>query len=163
MFIVDESSEVLNLSHIFSVGLSSSGVVEKLKNLLPALISCFQDFSPLVHTMPQIDTQSYDCMLLILQNIDLLVGFFIDESGKKSQQDLRHEPPYHHTHVNISDQRISLLTLKKLWDEFPFNPIHDLSKKVLFPIENKNSFCLYFILEKGDNKKRKIFVRDVGK
>ncbi|XP_031127752.1 uncharacterized protein LOC116029851 [Ipomoea triloba] len=112
-----------------SSGLSSSGVVEKLKNLLPALVSCFQDFSPLVHTMPQIDTQSYDCMLLILQNIDLLVRFFI------------HESPYHHTHVNISDQRISLLALKKLWDEFPFSPIHDLSKK-----ENDRYFMLNIVI-----------------
>nr|GMD39245.1 testis-expressed sequence 10 protein-like [Ipomoea batatas] len=112
-----------------SSGLSSSGVVEKLKNLLPALVSCFQDFSPLVHTMPQMDTQSYDCMLLILQNIDLLVRFFIDET------------PYHHTHVNISDQRISLLALKKLWDEFPFNPIHDLSKK-----ENDRYFMLNVVI-----------------
>ncbi|XP_019164020.1 PREDICTED: uncharacterized protein LOC109160228 isoform X3 [Ipomoea nil] len=110
-----------------SSGLSSSGVVEKLKNLLPALVSCFQD--PLVHNMPQMDTQSYDCMLLILRNIDLLVRFFILES------------PYHHTHVNISDQRISLLALKKHWDEFPFNPTHDLSKK-----ENDRYFKLNIVI-----------------
>ncbi|VFQ59440.1 unnamed protein product [Cuscuta campestris] len=112
-----------------SSALSSSGVIEKSMKLLPALVSCFQDFIPLVHTMPQIDTRSYDCLLLILQNIDLLVRFFIEVSDKKSQQGLRREPPNCHTQDNICGQSISPAVLKKLWDEFPLSTGHGLLEK----------------------------------
>ncbi|CAH9080634.1 unnamed protein product [Cuscuta epithymum] len=112
-----------------SSGISSSGVVEKLMKLLPALVGCFQDFIPLFHTTAQVDTQSYDCMLLILQNIDLLVRFFIEASDKKSQQDLRNELPSSHSRGSNWAHSISPSVLKKLWDEFPFNTGHGLLEK----------------------------------
>ncbi|XP_060196534.1 uncharacterized protein LOC132625915 isoform X2 [Lycium barbarum] len=104
--------------HAFDLDLSDkstglSGVVNKLTDLLPVLVSCFLDFSPLIHSMGHVDAQSFDCMLSLLQSIDLVVRFFGHASGKNQD----------------NFQRISAVTLKKLWDEFPLGPVDCLSEK----------------------------------
>lgn len=110
-----------------------SGVVNKLTDLLSVLVSCFQDFSPLIHSMANIDAQSFDCMLFLLQSIDLVVSFFVHASGK-NQHDFQNLPhAYQKNNPSICDQSISAVTLKKLWDEFPLSPKQCLSEKVQFP------------------------------
>ncbi|XP_070037729.1 uncharacterized protein [Nicotiana tomentosiformis] len=119
--------------HAFDLDVSNkstglSGVVNKLTDLLPILVSCFQDFSPLIHSTAQIDAQSFDCMLSLLQSIDLVVRFFVHASGK-CQQDSQNLPPHQKNNLSICDQSISVVNLKKLWDEFPLSPVHCLSEK----------------------------------
>ncbi|KAA8518460.1 hypothetical protein F0562_015934 [Nyssa sinensis] len=106
-----------------------SVVIKKLKDLTPVLANCFLDFIPLIHSTPLLDAQSFDCMLFILQSIDLVVRFFaygID----KNQQELRvsisrHEGP----DVTIQGQTILPILLKKLLGVFPLNGMHHLSEK----------------------------------
>ncbi|KAK4371770.1 hypothetical protein RND71_007154 [Anisodus tanguticus] len=106
-----------------------SGVVNKLTDLLPVLVSCFQDFSPLIHSMAHLDAQSFDCMLFLLQSIDLVVRFFGHASGK-NQDDFQNLPSaYQKNSPSRHGQSISAVTLKKLWDEFPLSPVHCLSEK----------------------------------
>lgn len=120
--------------HSFDLDLSDkstdlSGVVNKLTDLLSVLVSCFQDFSPLIHSMANIDAQSFDCMLFLLQSIDLVVSFFVHASGK-NQHDFQNLPhAYQKNNPSICDQSISAVTLKKLWDEFPLSPKQCLSEK----------------------------------
>ncbi|GAV57315.1 Ipi1_N domain-containing protein [Cephalotus follicularis] len=100
-------------------------ITEKLKDLVPVLVNCFQDFIPLVHTTLPLDAQSFDCMLSILKSIDLAVRFFFYgiHKGKPVSQLPIEEPD-----VTMWDQSISLV-LKKLLSVFPVNPKHHLSER----------------------------------
>ncbi|XP_049371203.1 uncharacterized protein LOC125836149 isoform X1 [Solanum verrucosum] len=120
--------------HAFDLDLSDkstdlSGVVNKLTDLLPVLVSCFQDFSPLIHSMAHVDVQSFDCMSFLLQSIDLVVRFFVHASGNNQHDFQNLAPAYKKNNLSICDQSISAVTLKKLWDEFPLSPNHCLSEK----------------------------------
>ncbi|KAI7991081.1 Testis-expressed protein 10 [Camellia lanceoleosa] len=106
-----------------------SVIKKKLKDLMPVLLSCFQDFIRLVHTMRHLDVQSFDCMLFILQSIDLVVRFFahgIDNSQHELQVSML---PYEGLDATIRGQTIMPSSLKKLFDLFPLNPTHHLSGK----------------------------------
>ncbi|KAK6802497.1 hypothetical protein RDI58_000277 [Solanum bulbocastanum] len=120
--------------HAFDLDLSDkstdlSGVVNKLTDLLPVLVSCFQDFSPLIHSMAHVDVQSFDCMSFLLQSIDLVVRFFVHASGNNQHDFQNLAPAYKKNNLSICDQSISAVTLRKLWDEFPLSPNHCLSEK----------------------------------
>lgn len=110
-----------------------SGVVNKLTDLLPVLVSCFQDLSPSIHSMAHVDVQSFDCMSFLLQSIDLVVRFFVHASGNNQHDFQNLAPAYKKKNLSISDQSISAVTLKKIWDEFPLSSNHCLSEKVQFP------------------------------
>ncbi|XP_057491226.1 uncharacterized protein LOC130776972 isoform X2 [Actinidia eriantha] len=102
---------------------------KKLKEFVPVLISCFQDFIRLVHTMPHLDAQSFDCMLSILQSIDHVVRFFaywIENSQQELQVSM---PPNEGPDVTIQGLTITPSLLKKLFDLFPLNPKRHLSGK----------------------------------
>lgn len=120
---------VVSLFFVF-VGLSI--ITKKLNGILPILVGCFQDFVPLVHTSPQLDAQSFDCMLSVLQSIDLIVKFFAYGTDK-SQQELQISLSFY-THRGVSphgqDNNIMVM-LKKLWDVFPLYPAQQLSEKVM--------------------------------
>ncbi|KAL7198113.1 hypothetical protein ACSBR2_020602 [Camellia fascicularis] len=106
-----------------------SVIKKKLKDLMPVLLSCFQDFIRLVHTMRHLDVLSFDCMLFILQSIDLVVRFFaygIDNSQHELQVSML---PYEGFDATIRGQTIMPSSLKKLFDLFPLNPTHHLSGK----------------------------------
>ncbi|KAG6754021.1 hypothetical protein POTOM_042029 [Populus tomentosa] len=92
-----------------------SVIIKKLKDLVPVLVNCFQDFLPVLHD--SLDAQSFDCMLNILRSIDLAVAFFIHGI----QQGHPESPPL--------DQSISSVLLKKLLVVFPLSPMHHLSEK----------------------------------
>ncbi|KAH8520737.1 hypothetical protein H0E87_001967 [Populus deltoides] len=92
-----------------------SVIIKKLKDLVPVLVNCFQDFLPVLHD--SLDAQSFDCMLNILRSIDLAVAFFIHGI----QQGHPESPPL--------DQSFSSVLLKKLLVVFPLSPMHHLSEK----------------------------------
>ena len=93
-----------------------SVIIKKLKNLVPVLVNCFQDFLPVLHD--SLDAQSFDCMLNILRSLDHAVTFFIHGV----QQGHPEPPPL--------DQSFSSVLLKKLLVVFPLSPMHHLSEKV---------------------------------
>lgn len=87
--------------------------------LLPILVGGLQDFMPSVQTMPNLETQSFDCVLSILKSIHLVVKFFVYGNPKVS-------PP-----SNRRDQDVLQMLLKKLFTVFPLNPTHQSSEKVV--------------------------------
>ena len=93
-----------------------SVIIKKLKDIVPVLVNCFQDFLPIVHD--SLDAQSFDCMLSILRSIDLAVSFFI------------HGILQGHPESQPLDQSFSSVLLKKLLSVFPLCPTHRLSGKV---------------------------------
>ncbi|KAL0374783.1 UNVERIFIED_CONTAM: hypothetical protein Sradi_3394000 [Sesamum radiatum] len=98
-------------------------ISKKLKDLLPVLVGCFQDFMPLVNSTPQPDLQSCDCMQFILQSINLIVAFLV--SGIcGSEPDPQVLPPCQKPDITTYDQFLSPMLLKKLWDVFPLNLVH---------------------------------------
>ena len=60
-------------------------IIKKLRDLVPVWINCSYEFIPLVHAT--MHAQSSDCMLYILQSMDLAVRFF-DYGTDKSQPGL---------------------------------------------------------------------------
>ncbi|KAL4340356.1 hypothetical protein GQ457_08G017540 [Hibiscus cannabinus] len=93
-----------------------STIIKKLKELVLVLINCFQDFIPLLNSMPQLDVLSFDCILSMLQSIDIAVRFFI--------YGIHEETP-----ESICDQTLSSALSKKLLGVFPLYPKHHLSVK----------------------------------
>lgn len=104
--------------------------LKKLKDLVPVLVNCFQEFSPLVQNMPVLDAKSFDCMLCILKSIDLAVKFFLYWTDKFHSELQISIPNKKETDVAMYDQTILPVSLRKLLIVFPLNPIHQLSEKV---------------------------------
>lgn len=118
-----------------SIGLSSSLflfvgfsiIIPKLKDLVPVLVNCFQDFIPAVQTGSHLDVQSYDCMLLILHSIKHAVQFFVymtDEGMSESR------PSHGELDVAMLGGTISIMLMKKLLVLFPLSMRNQLSEKV---------------------------------
>ncbi|XP_057973862.1 uncharacterized protein LOC131161857 isoform X2 [Malania oleifera] len=103
-----------------------SVIVRKLMDLMPVLVNCFHEFIPFIHAAQLLDAQSFDCMLYILQSLDLGVRFFVYgvDNCQLEQQIIAHEG-----HVLMSAQTISPIFFKKLFGVFPLNPGHPLSEK----------------------------------
>lgn len=131
---------------LFFVFVGLSVITKKLNGILPILVGCFQDFVPLVHTSLQLDAQSFDCMLSVLQSIDLIVQFFA-YGTEKSQQELQISLLFY-TQRGMSHygQDNVMVMLKKLWDVFPLYPAHQLSEKVMMDVFICNSCSIVLIL-----------------
>ncbi|XVF07541.1 hypothetical protein REPUB_Repub06bG0147900 [Reevesia pubescens] len=99
----------------------SSVIIKKLQGLVLVLINCFQDFIPLLNSTPQLDVQSFDCILSILQSIDIAVRFFICGTHEETPES---KPPQ-----GTWDQNLSSGLSKKLLGLFPLYPKHHLSVK----------------------------------
>ncbi|XWS59392.1 hypothetical protein CRYUN_Cryun08bG0117800 [Craigia yunnanensis] len=112
-----------------------SVIIKKLKELVLVLINCFQDFIPLLNSMPQLDAQSFDCILSILQSIDIAVRFFI--------YGIHEEAPKSKSHQGTWDQALSSGLSKKLLGVFPLYPKHHLSVK-----EDDRYFILNIVITK---------------
>ncbi|KAG5556427.1 hypothetical protein RHGRI_006875 [Rhododendron griersonianum] len=106
-----------------------SVIHKKLKDLMPVLVSCFEDFIRLAHTMTQLDPQSFDCMLSILKCIDLVVKFFADGISDCQQELQVSMPSCEGLAATIQGQTIMPSFLKKLFDLFPLNLTYHLSGK----------------------------------
>ena len=113
-----------------------SVIIKKLKELVLVLINCFQDFIPLLNSMPQLDAQSFDCILSILQSIDIAVRFFIYGTHE--------EAPESKYLLGTWDQTISSGLSKKLLGVFPLYPKHHLSVKV-FPNHHFGSLMTFLV------------------
>ncbi|XP_030525125.1 uncharacterized protein LOC115737229 isoform X2 [Rhodamnia argentea] len=108
---------------------SSSGytlVLQKLKDLVPVLINCLREILSVVHTMPSLEFQSFDCMLCILQSIDRAVKFFISRIDK-AKSDL--QPTLGGATLTTLDQGVVSVILKRLCVLFPLNAAHRVSQK----------------------------------
>ncbi|KAI6677920.1 hypothetical protein NL676_038716 [Syzygium grande] len=131
----DDSSEKKTagkrLLHGFEqdVNASSSGyalVLEKLKDLVPVLINCLREILSVVNSMPSLEFQSFDCMLCILQSIDLAVKYFISRIGK-AESDL--QTTLGGATLTTLDQGVASVILKRLCVLFPLNAAHCVSQK----------------------------------
>ncbi|KAF3969199.1 hypothetical protein CMV_006986 [Castanea mollissima] len=100
-------------------------IFKKLKDLMPALADCFQDFVSLARAMPVLDAQSFDCMLGILQCIDIAAKFFIYGTNKGKSEYQPHGVP----DVTVWDENFSSLLMKKVLQVFPLNPTCHVSEK----------------------------------
>lgn len=84
------------------------GITKRLQDLLPILVFCF------------LDAQSFDCMLLILESINLMVKFYAHEivqSEKCSPNALALNGE--RLGSAVCDQSFSPAILERLWDVFP--------------------------------------------
>ncbi|KAF8012918.1 hypothetical protein BT93_I0932 [Corymbia citriodora subsp. variegata] len=108
---------------------SSSGytpVLEKLKDLVPVLINCLRETLTVVNSMPSLEFQSFDCMLSILQSIDLAVKFFISRIDK-AESDLPSTTGG--ATLTTLDQGVASVILKRLCVLFPLNAAHRVLQK----------------------------------
>lgn len=105
-------------------------IIKKLRDLVPVLINCFQEFLPLVHVTVHLDAQSFDCMLYVLQSIDLAVRFFTYGTCKSQPRLYSSIHPYQGPDMTMWDKDVSPVVLKKLLVVFPLNPRDNLSAKV---------------------------------
>lgn len=81
----------------------------------------------MVNSMPSLEFQSFDCMLCILQSIDLAVKFFISRIGK-AESDL--QTTLGGATLTTLDQGVASVILKRLCVLFPLNAAHCVSQKV---------------------------------
>lgn len=81
----------------------------------------------MVQTVPSLDAQSFDCILSILQSIDLSIRFFlyVDGEGK-----LESQSSHGGLEGTICAETVFPVLLKKLLIRFPLNPVHQFSEKV---------------------------------
>ncbi|XP_021822389.1 uncharacterized protein LOC110763822 isoform X1 [Prunus avium] len=101
-----------------------SDIIPKLKDLVPVLVNCFQDFIPEVQTGSFLDKQSFDCMLSILHSINLAVKFFfyMTDEGKLESRPAQEG-------LDVTMLTISMTLLKKLLVLFPLTVTNQLSEK----------------------------------
>uniref|UniRef100_A0A7C9EBQ9 Uncharacterized protein n=1 Tax=Opuntia streptacantha TaxID=393608 RepID=A0A7C9EBQ9_OPUST len=104
-------------------------LVAKLQDLVPLLVNCFDGLKSAVHSQPILDSQSFDCMLSVLQCIDLVVQYCLFEIAK-CQRDV-HTSKSLLTSIGmyIHDEKFPPLFLGKLFAFFPMQPMHHLSEK----------------------------------
>ena len=81
--------------------------------------------------MQLLDVQSFDCVLFILQSIDIVVKFFAFEMNK-GEKSWQYVPSLYERgpDADILDHFMSPAIFKKLWELFPLNLIHRNSDKV---------------------------------
>ncbi|KAK9090537.1 hypothetical protein Sjap_023714 [Stephania japonica] len=107
-----------------------SSIVKKVEDLVPVLIRCFQELTSSVRVMPLVNAQSYECMLCVLQSIDLAVNFFVHVTSK-CEKGFEGSVPciYKESNVKAGRQSAMPMLLKKLLDVFPLTPCNGSSGK----------------------------------
>ncbi|XP_012574851.1 uncharacterized protein [Cicer arietinum] len=118
------------LLHAFEddTSMSSNGfshIIMKLKDLVPILISSFQEFIPSINATANLEGKSFGCMASILNSIDLIVRSFVYGTDKK----LECSSSQGGASVAEWDASFSSAFLKKLFPLFPIDPGHGLSEK----------------------------------
>ncbi|XP_077219440.1 uncharacterized protein LOC143853523 isoform X2 [Tasmannia lanceolata] len=107
-----------------------SFITKKLEGLMPILINCFQDFSPVVRGMPVVETQSFDCILLILECINLAIKYFVHGIDRPQSSFGVFTPSlYKGSNVTTWGESFVPLLLKKLFEAFPLNPVYHSAEK----------------------------------
>lgn len=101
-------------------------IIKKLKDLVPVLVNCFQDFIPSVHTVTRLDVQAFNCSFSILQSIDIALRCFVYGTDKGTSE---YQLPHGQADVTMWDERISSLLVNKVLLVFPLNSLRELSEK----------------------------------
>ncbi|KAL8143453.1 hypothetical protein V2J09_016485 [Rumex salicifolius] len=101
-------------------------VVQRLKDVVPVLVNCFNDFLSMVHAQPQLDGLSYDCILSILQSIDYAVCYFA--YGELNYQQ-NHTTTYPVKNDITTLSQSFTTSLEKLFYLFPLRLVHHASEK----------------------------------
>uniref|UniRef100_A0A1D1Z3Z9 Testis-expressed sequence 10 n=1 Tax=Anthurium amnicola TaxID=1678845 RepID=A0A1D1Z3Z9_9ARAE len=104
-----------------------SFIMKKLEELLPLLINCFQEFMFAVHGMPTIDAPSFNCMLCILQIINLAVGFSVAEKDQLHRSSRVSVPSLFKCPDTVNMNICACL--RKLWEMFPTRSMHQSMEK----------------------------------
>lgn len=105
-----------------------SAIIPKVKELVPVLVNCFEEFVPAGQAVPSLDTQSFDCMLCLLQSIDQSISFFLHLAGGRNLE----SQPSGGLDAKVWAETISTISkvlFKKLLVVFPLNSIHQFSEK----------------------------------
>lgn len=104
-------------------------IAGKLKDLLPVLVNCFYGFMSEGYSQPLLDSHSFDCMLSILQSIDLVVRYNVHGIGKY-QQDLHLSMSYvASSEFCLQSEKFPSLVLDRLFAVFPMQPTRSLSEE----------------------------------
>ncbi|OVA09115.1 Pre-rRNA-processing protein IPI1/Testis-expressed sequence 10 protein [Macleaya cordata] len=107
-----------------------SSIIKALEGLLPILLNCFQELTPSVRVMPQVDAQSFDCMSYVLQSIDLAVRFFVyGNNSCQTSFEVFVPSMSKGADVIVWGKNTMLMLLKKLLEVFPLSPIHHPTEK----------------------------------
>ena len=113
---------------------------------MPILANYFEDFCPAGKSALSYDAQSFDCMLCLLQSINLSVRLYLNSVDH--EDDFRLQPYYERCNVNVQAETIATVVLKNLLLMFPLTPIHQVSEKVkidtlFFPSRRNLLVCLF--------------------
>ncbi|KAH9626733.1 hypothetical protein KSS87_022047 [Heliosperma pusillum] len=111
----------------------------KLSDLLQLLVTCFSGLISVVHSERVLDAHTFDCMLCILQSIDLVVQNYVHRVHKY-QKGLQ-SPMSSATMASMQDQDFPPPLLDKLFAIFPIRPMDYLSEK-----EDQRYFILNTII-----------------
>lgn len=105
-------------------------IVSGLENLIPVLVNCFQELIPSILEKPLVDPQSFECMLCVLQSLDLALRHFVCRSNK-CQTDSKVSVCSLDKIPDTTIWRESTLPilLKKLLEVFPLSSIHNPAEK----------------------------------
>ncbi|KAL5545725.1 hypothetical protein UlMin_005412 [Ulmus minor] len=106
-----------------SVG--DSAITFKLKDLVPVLLNSFQEFVPVVQAA-SFDAHSFDCILYLLQSIELSVRFYIYITGEGKFKSCS---SHGGLDVKVCTETIFTILFKKLIAVFPLNPAQQFSEK----------------------------------
>lgn len=99
----------------------------RLKEIVGVLVSCFQDFIPLIHTPGGFDEKSFSCLHHILCSIGYAIKFSIRMHIQRQTMSL---PASEDVTLMLLDQDIAPIISKKLLGSFPLNPENNFSGKV---------------------------------
>ncbi|CAH2036338.1 unnamed protein product [Thlaspi arvense] len=95
----------------------------RLKEIVGALINCFQEFIPLIHASRGLDARSLiDCVHHMLRSICYAIKFSIRSHTQR-------QTAFEEVALLKLDQDIVSLLSKKLLSSFPLNPGNNLSKR----------------------------------
>ncbi|KAJ0266271.1 Ipi1_N domain-containing protein [Hirschfeldia incana] len=119
----------------------------RLKEIVGVLISCFQDFIPLIHTPGGFDEKSFSCLHHILCSIGHAIKFSIRVHIQRQTMWL---PAPEDDTLMLLDQNIAPILSKKLLGSFPLNPENNLSGKVDERYFILNSVLAEIFLEVSD-------------
>ena len=110
---------VTYFSFVVFVHVELSATAKKLNGVLTVLVDCFQDFFPVIHGTLPLDAQSFDCILGILQSIDLAIQFFVHEI-QKGEPELEHGGQK----MTLWCKNIAPSLFKKILGVFPLTAAH---------------------------------------
>lgn len=117
-------------------------IVGKLKDLVPVLVNCFYGLMSEAYSQPQLDSHYFDCMLSILQSVDLVVGYNVYGIGKYQQELLTSMSSNSRADICLQDEKFPSLLLDRLFAVFPMQPTRSLSEEVFTFLGNHIAFVI---------------------